>query len=62
MAVYTRRVDIRSVLRRLFGQSSDGPEPPAAPDRGDVGETKSVEETLDDIKEDQAPETGRGLP
>jgi len=55
-------VDIRSVLRRLFGQSSDGPEPPAAPDRGDVVETKSVEETLDDIKEDQAPETGRGLP
>ena len=50
------------MLRRLLGQSSDGPETEPPRDRGDLGETESIEQTLDDIKEDQAPETGRGLP
>lgn len=50
------------MLRRLFGQSADRPESPPPPDDGDTGEPKTIEETLDDIKEDQTPETGRGLP
>lgn len=49
------------MLRRLFGQSADRPESPP-PDYGDTGEPKTIEETLDDVKEDQASETGRGLP
>jgi hypothetical protein len=61
-AVYTSGVDLRSVLRRLFGRSADRPESSPPPDYGDTGEPKTIEETLDDIKEDQTPETGRGLP
>jgi len=55
-------VEIRSLLRRVLGQSSDSPETQSPAARGDVGEPESIEETLDEIREDQAPETGRGLP
>jgi len=62
VAVYTPRVDLRSALRRLLGGSSDDSESLPPDVRDELGETKTIEETLDDVKEDQATETGRGLP
>jgi len=59
---------IRSLLQGLLGRSAPGPAKPAepfdasTPDLGDLGETKTIEETIDEVKDKQTPETGRGLP